>query len=97
MIELMLQTARLREIPPLHPEKSIDYVGAFFNEICLRQVKLLRYEIHCVYEICLTAYEKANFISHFSARKIFHNPSGLFHINGVDISLIFYLTRVKCH
>jgi len=32
-------------------------------------------------------YEKANFISHFSVRKIFHNPSGLFHINEVDISL----------
>ena len=39
-----------------------------------------------MYEICLTAYKNANFISHFSVRKIFHNPSGLFHINEVDIS-----------
>ena len=32
-----------------------------------------------------TQYEKANFISHFSARKIFHNPTGLFHIEQSEI------------
>ncbi len=53
------------------PIKSIDFVGAFFNAICLRQGKLLCYEIHFVCEILLRNMK----------RQI------LFHINGVDISL----------
>ena len=35
-----------------------------------------------MYEICLTAYEKAIFISHFPGRKIFHNPKVCNNIKG---------------
>ena len=46
--------------------------------------------------------KRANFISHFSVRKIFHNQLGLFHINEVDISLktsasIMYVKPTKKH
>ena len=58
-------------VPEGPPEKSIDFVGAFFNEICLRQVKQLRYEIHFVHEILLRNMQRQILFHIFLQEKYF--------------------------